>query len=66
MREYVDGERSLPADVRDVLASGGFDAASLRDLSASALLAKLATVVDGPLREKLETLSKAATELDAR
>ncbi|WP_433253062.1 flotillin family protein [Streptosporangium sp. CA-135522] len=53
---YLDGSRSLPADLAGVL--GSFGAADVRDLSLSALLMKMINA-DGPdadrLREQLDT-----------
>lgn len=66
LREYLQEGRSLPEDVRSVLANPALDAEALRDMSASALLAKLAAQADGPLKQKLERLQKAARELDAK
>lgn len=66
VREYVDEGRSLPDDLKQVLSRPAFDAAALRDMSASALLASLAAEADGPLKQKLERLQKAARELDEK
>ena len=64
LREYTDEGRSLPDDLRDILSRPAFDAASMRDMSASALIAKLAAQADGPLKAQLERLGQAARDLD--
>lgn len=66
LREYLEEGRSLPDDVRDVLSRPALDAEALRDMSATALLAKLASQAEGPLKQKLERLQKAAREIDAK
>jgi len=63
-REYLDGTKSLPADVKEVLARPAVDANAVSKLTLSAVLAKLMLGTDDQaLREKLNTLAEQAKEL---
>ncbi len=58
---YLSGEKSLTDDVRDVLA--GTSAESLKDLSITAVLGRLATGADEDTKEKLRRLANHARAL---
>ncbi|MBC7171932.1 MAG: hypothetical protein H5U40_05885, partial [Polyangiaceae bacterium] len=64
LAEYMNGKRSLPSDVRDVLSRPAIDASALRDVSVSALMAKLGAQADGALKAKLSRLEEMARDLD--
>ncbi|GII58436.1 hypothetical protein Pth03_68250 [Planotetraspora thailandica] len=59
-KPYLDGKASLPADIGRIL--GSVDAAGVRDLTLSALLAKLIKE-GGPDSDKLQALLSAAQRL---
>ncbi|MEM8960565.1 MAG: flotillin family protein [Acidobacteriota bacterium] len=59
LRHYTDGDGNLVADLKGVL--GG--ATEVRDLTVTALLAKLMSTVDGKDRGKVERLLRTAQEL---
>ncbi|MBI1944852.1 MAG: hypothetical protein HYS27_04105 [Deltaproteobacteria bacterium] len=61
--EYLNGGRSLPADLKDVLTRPSLDAGELKDLSVAALLAKLVSARGGAEKKKLEALMAKADEL---
>ncbi|MCC7075401.1 MAG: hypothetical protein IT383_29080, partial [Deltaproteobacteria bacterium] len=63
VEEYLNGGRSLPADLKDVLTRPALDAGELKDLSVAALLAKLAGARGGAEKKKLEALVAKAEEL---
>ena len=63
VEEYLNGGRSLPADLKDVLTRPAVDAGELKDLSVAALLAKLAGARGGADKKKLEALVAKAEEL---
>ncbi len=59
--DYLNGGRSLPAELIDAVGSLG--AAGVRDLSVSTLIARLMAGADAPTRVKLEALADRANEL---
>jgi uncharacterized membrane protein YqiK len=61
--EYLNGAKSLPADVVEVLSRPRMDAESLRDLSVTALLGKLMTDADDKTKTKLQELASRAKQL---
>jgi uncharacterized membrane protein YqiK len=63
-QEYLDGTKSLPADVKEVLSRPAVDADAVSKLTVSAVLAKLMLGTDDQdLREKLNALAEKAREL---
>ena len=61
--EYLEGHKSLPADLVEVLSRPAVGADELKNLSVAAFLGKLATGSDGSTRAKLEALALKAKEL---
>jgi uncharacterized membrane protein YqiK len=61
--EYLNGNRSLPADVKDVLTRPAVSAENVKDISVAAALAKLATTSSAIDAKKIETLLEKAKEL---
>ena len=54
--EYIDGDRSLPEDLRDILSRPSLDAGALKDLSVSGALMKLMSSLDDAGKAKLRDL----------
>jgi len=54
--EYVDGDRSLPEDIRDILSRPNLDAGAIKDLSVSGALVKLMGSLDDAGKAKIRAL----------
>lgn len=54
--EYVNGERSLPEDLRDILSRPSLDAGAIKDLSVSGALVKLMSSLDDAGKAKIREL----------
>ena len=63
LKEYLDGSRSLPADVKEVLSNPSVDSETLKNLSLSGLLARLLMAASDDERSKLLQLAEKAKEL---
>ncbi|MDX9723673.1 MAG: hypothetical protein RBU37_23195, partial [Myxococcota bacterium] len=61
--DYLSGDSSLPADIKDVLSRPAVDAGDLQKLSLAALLTKLASGSEGDAKSKLRDLLKKAKDL---
>lgn len=61
--EYLDGERSLPEDLRGILTDSRIDSETLKNLSVSGVLGKLALSLDENSKGKVETLLTEAKRL---
>jgi uncharacterized membrane protein YqiK len=61
--EYLNGNRSLPGDVKDVLTRPAMTTENIKDVSVAALLAKLAGASSAGDAKKIETLVEKAKEL---
>lgn len=59
---YLSGDRSLPDDVKDILA-GRLTAENVKNLGIAGLIARLATDADGETKRKLEQLAAQARKL---
>ena len=59
---YLSGDRSLPDDVKDILA-GRLTAENVKNLGIAGLIARLATDADGETKRKLEQLATQARKL---
>ncbi len=60
---YLDGERSLPEDVKDILARPNLDSEAIKNLSVSGALAKLMAGLDDDGRSKVRSLLAEAKKL---
>ena len=60
LSEYVDGERSLPEDLRDILSRPSLDAGAIKDLSVSGALMKLMGSLDDAGKAKVRALLEDA------
>jgi uncharacterized membrane protein YqiK len=56
LSEYVDGERSLPEDLRDILSRPSLDSGAIKDLSVSGALMKLMSSLDDAGKAKVRAL----------
>lgn len=54
--EYIDGDRSLPEDIREILSRPSLDAGALKDLSVSGALMKLMGSLDDEGKAKVRNL----------
>jgi len=54
--EYIDGDRSLPEDIREILSRPSLDAGALKDLSVSGALMKLMGSLDDEGKAKVRSL----------
>lgn len=54
--EYIDGDRSLPEDIREILSRPSLDAGALKDLSVSGALVKLMSSLDDEGKAKVRGL----------
>lgn len=63
LREYLSGEASLPADLKEVLSRPALSANDVQSLTISSLLGKLMTSSDKEVRLKLAALAKTAKEM---
>lgn len=61
--DYVNGDRSLAVDLKDVLTRPRLGSGDLQSLTLSALLAKLVAGSDADRREKLDALRAAVEDL---
>ena len=61
--DYLNGQQSLPEDLKSVLGSESMSADNLQKLSVSALLGRMLMGADGPDKGKLQQLLAAAKEL---
>ena len=61
--EYLDGKKSLPADIKDVLSRPAVSADGVQKLTVSALLGDLMLSSDGAVKRKLGALLDKAREL---
>jgi uncharacterized membrane protein YqiK len=60
--EYIDGERSLPEDLRDILSRPSLDAGAIKDLSVSGTLMKIMSSLDDEGKAKVRALLDSATK----
>ena len=60
---YLDGERSLPGDLKDILSRPALDADGVQKLTIAAVLGSLMTGADGGNKKKLGALLERAKEL---
>lgn len=63
LSEYLEGDRSLPADVRDVLSSSAANSETIKNLSVSGSLMKLMANLDDNKKAKVENLISQAKQL---
>ena len=63
LQPYLDGERSLPNDLKDVLSRPAIDADTVQKLSVSAFLGTLMKDADGDTKGKLMALLAKAREV---
>lgn len=61
--DYLDGSKSLPEDLKDILSNPSMSTDDIQKLSVSALIGKLATNADSGQKRKLKELAKKAQEL---
>jgi uncharacterized membrane protein YqiK len=61
--EYLDGQKSLPADLKEILSRPAVDADGVQKLTVSALLGDLMLSSDGAVKRKLQQLLQKAQEL---
>ena len=61
--EYLDGQKSLPADLKEILTRPAVDADGVQKLTVSALLGDLMLSSDGAVKRKLQALLQKAQEL---
>ncbi|MEZ4247642.1 MAG: SPFH domain-containing protein [Polyangiales bacterium] len=61
--EYLTGNGSLPADLKEVLSRPALDSTAIRNLTISAVLSKFMSGADGVTREKLQTLIDRAKDM---
>lgn len=61
--EYLDGKKSLPGDIKDVLSNPSLSADGVQKLTVSALLGDLMLSADGTVKRKLGALLAKAKEL---
>jgi uncharacterized membrane protein YqiK len=61
--EYLDGRKSLPADLKEVLTRPAVTADGVQKLTVSALLGDLMLSTDGAVKRKIATLIEKAKEL---
>jgi hypothetical protein len=63
MKSYLDGSRSLPDDVSNILSNPRVGSADLQRLSITAFLTQMMTHASDPEKTKLNALLKAAEKL---
>ncbi|MEM9072355.1 MAG: hypothetical protein AAGE52_27865 [Myxococcota bacterium] len=63
LSDYLEGEGSLPGDLKEVLSRPALTAGAVRDLSIGAALTKFIANADGATRTKLQQLLAHAKEL---
>jgi uncharacterized membrane protein YqiK len=63
MKSYLDGSRSLPDDVSNILSNPRVGSADLQRLSITAFLTQMMTTASDPEKTKLNALLKAAEKL---
>jgi hypothetical protein len=61
--EYLDGQKSLPADVKDILTRPALDADAIQKLTVSGVLGRLMTGATPDVKAKLSALAAKAKEL---
>ncbi len=61
--DYLSGEKSLPADLKDVLSRPALSSGNVRDLTLAAVLGRWARTADGEQKEKLGELLETAERL---
>jgi uncharacterized membrane protein YqiK len=61
--DYLDGSKSLPGDVKDILANPKFSSGDISNLTLSALMGKLMTDASPDQASKLKELMDKASEL---
>lgn len=61
--EYLNGEKSLPSDVVEVLSNPAIDSEGIKNLSISALLAQMMSGADDGTKSKLQQLAMQASKL---
>ena len=61
--DYLNGNRSLPADVKDVLTRPAVSTENVKDISVAAVLAKIAGTSSALDAKKIEALLEKAKEL---
>jgi uncharacterized membrane protein YqiK len=62
-KDYIDGEASLPEDIKQILSRPALGSQDVQNLTLSALMAKLATGADDEQKAKLGALAAKAREL---
>ncbi len=60
---YLDGSRSLPDDLREVLARPRLDSEAIQQLTLSALMGRMMLGADKGTKEKIVSLLEKAKEL---
>jgi uncharacterized membrane protein YqiK len=60
---YLNGERSLPEDLKDILSDPSVDSETLKNLSVSGALAKMMTKMDDGTKTKVQSLLSEAKKL---
>jgi len=63
LKEYIDGERSLPADLQSVLSRPRLSSGDVQNLTLSAFLGRLALDAEGEDKSKLDKLVEAAKQM---
>lgn len=63
LQPYLDGQQSLPDDIKSILQRPAVSSQTVQNLSLSAVLAKLASGKDSEVRSKLDQLVATAKEL---
>ena len=61
--EYLTGNGSLPADLKEILSRPALDSTAIRNLTISAVLSKFMSGADGVTREKLQKLIDRAKDM---
>ena len=61
--DYLNGSKSLPQDIKDVLTRPALSPGDIQSLSISGVLGKLMTSADGDMKGKLAALAEKAKEL---
>jgi uncharacterized membrane protein YqiK len=63
MTDYLDGDRSLPDDLRDILSRPNLNSETIKNLSVSAALKQIMSKLDEGQKPKVQTLLSRAKEL---
>lgn len=62
-KDYLSGEKSLPADLKDVLSRPALSSAAVRDLTLATVLGRRIRAADGEQKEKLSALLETLESL---